>query len=176
MNGELPLDAVYGERIAQIRPTRAELAKLGAVYVEHAIAGARELIATLHAAGVTTAIVSGGIRAALLPLAGFLGIPDASVHAVSLASSANDEVFDVLDGVQPLATQSGKITVVQSLMASGALPGPVAFTGDGATDAAVRDLVDAFFAFTQVARRPAVVAAAHGEATSMAALTELLLS
>ena len=174
MNGELPLDAVYAERIARIRPTTSELDALGDEYVRRAVAGARELLGELHAAGVATFIVSGGIRAALLPLAAHLGVPAAHVHAVTLRASNGDTVFDTLDGPQPLATQEGKITVVQQLRDAGVLPVPVAFVGDGSTDAAVRSLVDCFVAFTQVARRPAVVAVAHAEAESMTALRRLL--
>lgn len=174
MNGELPLDAVYAERIARIRPTRRELAQLGDVYVAHVIAGARELIAELHHAGVSTAIVSGGIREALLPLAAHLGVPAARVYAVGLRSTRDNGVLDALDGAQPLATQTGKVSVVQALRDAGTLPVPVAFVGDGSTDAAVRGLVESFVAFTQVERRAAVVAVASAEAESMAALRSLL--
>jgi hypothetical protein len=47
--------------------------------------------------------------------------------------------------------------------------------GDGSTDAAVRDLVDTFIAYTGVVHRPAVVAVAHEVATSVGALAPLLL-
>lgn len=193
MNGEVALDAVYAERIARIRPTAEELEQLGAAYVARAINGARALIAELHAAGVRTAIVSGGIRQALLPLAAHLGIPVSHVFAVTLRASTEHAgsdteshanaasqpsphalVFDSLDGPQPLATQNGKITVVRELIANGTLPTPVALTGDGATDAAARGEVSAFIAFTQVARRPVVVATAPAEAASMAELRTLL--
>lgn len=174
MNGELPLDAVYAERIARIRPTRAELAQLGTVYVSRALAGVRDLLRELHEAGVCTAIVSGGVRDALLPLAAHLGVPAAHVHAVGLRSSRGDGVLDTLDGPQPLATQEGKIAVVQGLIDAGALPAPIAFVGDGSTDAAVRELVQTFIAFTQVERRAAVVAVADAEAENMAALRRLL--
>lgn len=181
MNGEVPLDAVYAERIARIRPTAAELDALGAVYIARVVAGVRELVADLHAAGVRTAIVSGGIRQALLPLAAYLGIPASHVFAVSLrastqSASTDSQVYDALDEAQPLATQSGKITVVRELLDRGLLPTPVALTGDGSTDAAAGGEVDAFIAFTQVARRPAVVAAAQAEAVDMAALRALLFT
>ena len=37
--------------------------------------------------GVRVAIVSGGLRAALLPLAAHLGVPDADVHAVEIVAA-----------------------------------------------------------------------------------------
>ncbi len=174
MDGLVPLDAVYAERIARIRPTREELRELGEVYVQRVVPGVAELVAALHSAGVVTVIVSGGIRHALLPLARHLGVDASDVHAVSLASSAGDDVLDAIDGEQPLATQMGKVRVVESLVAAGGLPSPVVMVGDGATDAAVRGVVDAFLAFTGVMRREAVVAVAAGEARDMRELRGML--
>ena len=174
MNGLVPLDAVYAERVARIRPTRAEIASLSHAYIAQMVPGTAELVQALHTAGVMVHVVSGGLRDALLPFAARLGISGDRVHAVSLRSSAHDDVYDLLDGAQPLATQGGKPAVVQQLRTTGALPTPVAMIGDGSTDAAVAPHVDAFIAFTAVTRRAAVLAAAHAEAASMAALSTLL--
>jgi len=175
MDGLVPLDDVYALRIARIRPTGDELRELGEVYVQRVVPGVKALIADLHAAGVTTVIVSGGIREALLPLAAYLGVPASRVHAVGLRCSADDGVYDALDGAQLLATQAGKVQVVEMLVREGVVTGPIALVGDGATDAAVRGVVDAFLAFTGVVRREAVVAVAAGEARDMAGLSEMLL-
>jgi len=174
MNGLVPLDAVYTERIARIRPTRAELSALAREYVRCLLPGTAELLRSLHETGVVVHIISGGIRDALLPMAAHLGIDPARVHAVELASRTNDDVFDTLHGDQPLAGQAGKPEVVRRLGAAGALPAPVVMVGDGSTDAAVAPQVDAFIAFTAVTRRAAVLATAHAEASSMAALSTLL--
>jgi hypothetical protein len=56
------------------------------------------------------------------------------------------------------------------------LRAPVAMVGDGSTDAAVRGVVDRFFAYTGVARREKVVAVADAEAESFAALRPLLIA
>ncbi len=175
MDGLVPLDDVYALRIARIRPTGDELRELGEVYVQRVVPGVKALIADLHAAGVTTVIVSGGIREALLPLAAYLGVPASRVHAVVLRCSADDGVYDALDGAQLLATQAGKVQVVEMLVREGVVMGPIALVGDGATDAAVRGVVDAFLAFTGVVRREAVVAVAAGEARDLAGLSEMLL-
>src|SRR5690349_3349100 len=42
MRGEIPLDAVYGERLALVRPGRDDLAALAAAYQEAAVPGAAE--------------------------------------------------------------------------------------------------------------------------------------
>lgn len=174
MNGLVPLDDVYAERVARIRPTRTEIEALSRAYIAQIVPGTAELVQSLHDAGVTVHLISGGLRDALLPLAAHLAITGDRVHGVSLRSSGHDDVLDLLDGSQPLATQSGKPAVVQQLRATGALPSPVAMIGDGSTDAAVAPHVDAFIAFTAVTRRAAVLTVAHAEAASMAALSTLL--
>ena len=69
MNGDIPLEAIYGERLALIRPPRASLAAIARRYQETIVPGAREIIAALQARSIKTAIVSGGLLDAVLPLA-----------------------------------------------------------------------------------------------------------
>lgn len=169
MAGEMPIEAVYTRRLERIRPTAAELLMLADAYQHAAEPGARELIAELQQAQVHVHLLSGGLRPSIIPLALQLGVPVDRVHAVSL-TQADDGTFSLLDGDQPLATQQGKPLTVQRLQ----LRGPVAMVGDGSTDAAVRGVVDNFFAYTGVARREKVVAVADAEAASFAALHPLL--
>ncbi|MEO7362815.1 MAG: HAD-IB family phosphatase [Gemmatimonadaceae bacterium] len=169
MSGELALERVYAARLDFIKPTRDEIAMLGAVYVAAVEDGAAQLVGELQRAGVRVEIVSGGLREALLPLADHLGIPRDSVHAVELAFDARG-VFESLAPAQWLSQQDGKPRVVHNL----ALPRRSAMIGDGSTDAAVRGVTDVFFAYTAVARRPLVVAEADAEASSFAELRVLL--
>lgn len=170
MAGELPIEAVYTRRLSRIRPTAAELADLGAAYIEHVQPGARELVAALHAAGTRVYLVSGGLRVSILPLAAHLGVAPIRVHAVELSPAA-DGTWSLLDGEQPLATQRGKPHIVRSL----ALQPPIAMIGDGSTDAAVRSVADVtFIAYTGVAVRPHVVAQAALQADSCVALARHL--
>ncbi|GAB1342913.1 HAD-IB family phosphatase [Gemmatimonas sp.] len=171
MAGEMPIEAVYTRRLARIRPTGAELLMLADAYQHTAEAGARELIADLQAAKVHVHLLSGGLRASIIPLALQLGVPADRVHAVSLARD-DDGTFSLLDGEQPLATQQGKPLTVQRLQ----LRTPTVMVGDGSTDAAVRGVVDSFIAYTGVARREKVVAVADAEANSFAALRPLLFT
>lgn len=169
MAGELPIEAVYTRRLGRIRPTAAELLSLSGAYQAAVQPGARELIAALHEARVHVHLLSGGLRPSIVPLALHLGVPANRLHAVSLAQDA-DGTFSLLDGKQPLATQRGKPLVVQQLQ----LRTPTVMVGDGSTDAAVRGVVDAFIAYTGVARREKVVAVADHEAASFEALHPLL--
>jgi len=171
MSGEMPIEAVYLERLQAIAPTAAEIEVLAEAYRAAVVPGAEALIAALLEAGCAVHLVSGGLRAAVLPLARDLGIADEAVHAVDLAPDDRDR-YVLLDGAQPLATQQGKAMVLSSL----ALPRPTVMVGDGSTDAAARGVTDGFIAFTGVARRPGVVAVADAEATDFAALYALLFA
>ena len=171
MAGELPIEAVYTTRLERIRPTTQELLMLAHAYQEAAEPGAKELIAELQQAGVRVHLLSGGLRPSIIPLALQLGIPVDHVHAVSLAPD-DDGTLSKLDGDQPLATQRGKPLTIQQLQ----LPTPVAMVGDGSTDAAVRGVVENFFAYTGVARREHVVAVADAEARNFDELRTLLFA
>ena len=169
MAGAIPLEDVYGRRLELIRPTRAEIAALGQAYCDAVQPGARALCAVLAAAETTVSIVSGGLRDAIMPLAGYLDIPESRVHAVSLTFDENG-YYRAIDGVQLLATQRGKPALLHELAPSR----PFVMVGDGATDAAVRGVADAFIAYTGVTRRPSVVAVADADAPDFVTLHALL--
>lgn len=171
MSGEVRLETVYEQRLRAIAPTDAEIALLADAYRHALQPGAEALIIALHEAGCDVHLVSGGLRAALLPMARELGVAPARLHAVSLR--ANDaRQYVSLDGDQPLATQHGKAKVLASL----SLARPMVMIGDGATDAAARGVTDAFIAYTGVVSRPSVVAVADAEAANFIALALLLFS
>jgi phosphoserine phosphatase len=169
MRGDIALDAVYGERLALIRPTRDDVAALSAAYADALAPGAAPAVRRMRAAGVRVVLVSGGLRDAILPVARELGFADEDVRAVGVTFDAAG-AYVGYDRASPLATQEGKRAVVESL----ALPRPVLAVGDGATDAAVRPAVDAFAAFTGFVRRDAVVRAADFELSSFDELLETL--
>ena len=170
MDARVPLDEVYGRRLAIIRPTRSEIAALAAIYIARAMPGAREAISVWRDAGVHVIMVSGGLRDAILPLAGWLGVHAADVHAVDVEFDA-DDVTTGVRGDALLARAGGKPALVATL----ALARPVLAVGDGATDAELVPIVDRFFAFTGVVRRDPVVAVAAGEVESFARLTQIVL-
>src|SRR5207253_2885684 len=109
--GTIPLESVYARRLALIRPTRAEIRELGAAYVDAVQPGARALCAQLLLAGCGLALLSGGLRDAILPLAHHVGIDDEDVHAVEIDYDAGGQ-FVGLRGAQPLATAQGKPMVL----------------------------------------------------------------
>ncbi len=171
MDGEIPLEAVYGDRLALIRPTSADIAQLSRAYTDALAPGARDSIFRMRDKGVCLALVSGGIRQAIRPLARELGFSDGSLHAVSLSFDDAGQ-FLGYDEKSPLATQHGKKDIAAAL----ALPRPSLAVGDGATDAAMRQATDGFAAFTGFVRRDPVVRAADYVVASFTELTTLVLS
>jgi phosphoserine phosphatase len=171
MRGEIPLDAVYGERLALIAPARHEIDALASEYAARIAPGAEVAIRSFRDAGVRVVLVSGGIREGILPLAASLGIDEADVHAVSLRFT-EDASYAGYDESSPLATQDGKREVV----AHCSLPRPLLAVGDGSTDVAMKSEADAFAAFTGFTSRPLVVAAADHVLRSFAELEALVMS
>lgn len=170
MRGDTPLDAVYGERLAIVRPTRAEVAALGEAYVAAAAPGAREAVAELRRHDVRVSIVSGGIRDAIEPLAAHLGVASTDLHAVALRFDATGE-YAGYDIDSPLWRSGGKPVLVRSLR----LEERVLAMGDGMTDAELREVVATFVAFTGFARHERVVAVADAEIARFDALPPLVL-
>jgi HAD superfamily phosphoserine phosphatase-like hydrolase len=171
MQGGVPLEQIYGTRLAEIRPRRDEVDALSRAYVEALAPGAVNSIARIRRSGVQVVLVSGGIRYALLRLALQLGLGPADVHAVSVQFDAIG-AYVGYDAASPLTTAGGKLRVVRELK----LEGPVIAAGDGATDLAMRGAVDRFVAFTGFVTRPNVVEAADCVAASFADLERIVLS
>lgn len=170
MSGEASLDEVFGLRLSEVQPTRAELARLAECYVESVAIGAAETIAAMQRAGAHVMIVSGGIYEAIIPLAHALGIPSADVHAVSLSFDESGD-FAGYDTTSPLSRQFGKRVVVEALD----LERPSIAVGDGMTDAELRPAVDCFVAFTGFVNRSAVVSQADATVATFRELQELVL-
>ncbi len=155
MRGEIALDAVYGQRLGLVQPTRADIAALAHAYIASIAPGANDAIARLRQRGTRVVLMSGGIREAILPVAALMGIAHLDVHAVSVRFDGAD-AYSGFDSASPLATATGKRIVAESL----GLPPRVLAVGDGATDLAMRPAVDAFAAFVGYVRRDSVVRAA----------------
>ena len=152
MSAEIKLEDVYATRLALVHPSRDEVAALAAQYIESIAPGAKEAIAAWRKDGVRTVLVSGGIREAILPLAGFAGVSDSDVFGVSIRFD-DDGAYAGFDASSPLSVATGKRDIVASL----GMPRPLLAVGDGSTDVVMRDVADAFAAFTGFTARPAVL-------------------
>jgi len=156
MNGRIPVEDVFAQRLEIIRPTRADVAAVGARYVATVEPTARTTIAKLKAAGWTPVIVSGGFRPAIRPLADFLGIE--RVEAVDLYFDA-DGNYAGYDRDFPTTRSGGKPRVVARLRTE-LRPGRVMAVGDGVSDLAMKPGVDLFAGFGGYVARPPVKAQA----------------
>jgi len=177
MNGELPLEAVYGARLELIRPTRDEVIGVGRRYVETLVPHTRELFAALRFLEKQLCIVSGGLLPAVLALGEYLGLDTADIHAVDIFYD-DQGAYTGFDQASPLARAGGKLEVLRSLATDPhARPG-LALVGDGATDLEAAPACARFVAYAGVVRRPAVCAGADVtcDALDMAALLPLLVS
>lgn len=173
MKGEILLEEIYGRRLTTIRPTRADIAALAAEYERTLAPGAADAIGAMRTAGARLALVSGGIREAIAPVARTLGFDAADLHAVSLRFDDAGNYLD-FDRSSPLTTQPGKPVLVRGLIEDGRLPRPVLAVGDGATDAKLVGVVNQFLAYTGFARRANVVTVANGEVTSFPELARIV--
>jgi HAD superfamily phosphoserine phosphatase-like hydrolase len=171
MNGELALEAVYGKRLAIVSPTRGDIDALGETYVQRLAPGAKGAVRALQEAGVRVLIVSGGLRAALLPMAAVLGVDDTDVYGVDITMQLG--AYSSFDAGSPLTRQDGKALLFHRI--KGTLPQPILHVGDGATDAVVRGVVDAFAVYTGFVKRDAVVKVADVVVPSFDELQQLVL-
>lgn len=174
MEGKIALEEVFGRRLALVRPSRADVERVGRLYVEKLVPGVAALVAALHALGKEVHVVSGGLLPAVRHVADALAIPAARVHAVDLSFDAQG-AYAGFDAGSPLARAGGKIEVLRSLTRAGV---PLAFIGDGATDLEAAPVCARFVAYGGVERREKVLAAARVKSLEpdFRSLVPLLLS
>lgn len=151
MNGVLPLEAVYEQRLARIRPQQADMHWLAELYIAELVDGAVDVISALQQAGKLVHIISGGLRPALLPLAKVLGIDAAQVHAVDIYFNDDGSYHD-FDRQSPLAKSGGKALLVEQLTHYGKL----VMVGDGKTDVEAKQAGAFFIGFGGVVSRDVV--------------------
>lgn len=175
MDGELPLEEVFGARLELVRPSAEDLERAGQAYVETALPHGPDLCAALLALGKQVWILSGGLRPAVLHLARALGLDETDVHAVGVRFDAAGE-YAGFDNDSPLARSGGKLDLLLSL--ARADTGPIALVGDGATDLEAAPACARFVAFGGVERREEVFAGADAccEVPDLAALLPFLTS
>jgi phosphoserine phosphatase len=170
MEGKLPIEAVYSERMRAIKPALAEIEQLGRVYVERMAPRARETLTELRARGIELVMVSGGLREAILPLARELGVEEQRVHAVSVFFDEEGN-YAGFEEQSLLTRQDGKRITVRDM----GLRGPILAVGDGMTDCEIREVVEGFAAFTGFMRREPVVQRADFVIENFDQLRKLIL-
>jgi phosphoserine phosphatase len=174
MNGDVPLEAVYGERLELLKPTREQLRQLGLLYRRNLLPGADRVIAALQAAGRQVFIVSGGLAEAVLEFGITLGVPPDRIHAVGMAYDELNgrwweawnhphgrnptERYLAHDG-GPLTIGGGKVDIIRAIRAQHR--GRAMLVGDGSSDLEAGVAVDLFVGFGGVVARERVATAAE---------------
>ena len=170
MDGKIPVEAVFGRRLAVIRPGQADVAAVGRQYIEQIEPTALTTVAQLKAAGWTPIIISGGFRPIIAPLAAHLGI--ARIEAVDLHFDAAGN-YTGYDENFPTTRSGGKPEIVRTLKAE-LRPARLVMVGDGVSDLETKADVDLFVGFGRYAERPKVKAGAAAFIHSLAELIPLL--
>lgn len=129
MNGIVPLEAVYEQRLSLIRPDQASIDWVADLYISEIVDGVHAVFSTLLAQGKEVHIISGGLRQAILPLAARLQLPESHVHAVDVYFNADGSYKDY-EQTSPLARNGGKAEIVSTLKGERSL----VVVGDGKTD------------------------------------------
>jgi phosphoserine phosphatase len=134
MNGDIPLEEIYGKRLDIVRPDKAALAWLAERYVEEMVSGAVETITTLRRHSKAVYVVTSGLLQAVVEFACILGLAPAQVHAVEVHFDATGS-YQGFDSSSPLCRSDGKALICRKLAAE---HGIVVMVGDGVTDLAAR--------------------------------------
>jgi phosphoserine phosphatase len=188
MEGRIPLQEVYAERLRLLSPTRADMRAIEEAYKKTVVPDARETIAALHACDRRVFIVSGGLADAVVGFGTWLGVPRDRIHAVGLsynllsgrwwdyqrcADQGNSEETYLVYEESPLTQQHGKAEVIRRLRERGCR---ALLVGDGSSDLAAAPVVDTFVGFGGVVARPLVAANASAYVTSVSLAPVLLLA
>lgn len=164
MNGLVPLESVYAERLRLLTPTRAHMRMIVEAYKRAIVPDAREVVAQLQREGRRVFIVSGGLADAVIGFGRWLGIPTDRIFAVGVTYNQlsgrwwqyhrdnPDEQYLIYDD-SPLATSRGKIEVIGHARTAGRR---AMLVGDGSSDLAAAPAVELFVGFGGVVSRAAV--------------------
>lgn len=143
MDGKISVESVFGQRLEIIRPRKQDVATVGQRYIATVEPTARETIRELVDQGWQIAILSGGFRQAIHPLAAHLGIE--TVEAVDLYFDEMGE-YRGFDESYPTTRSGGKPLVIQKLRER-LNPSHVVMVGDGVSDLETMPEVDRFIGF-----------------------------
>jgi phosphoserine phosphatase len=153
MNGEIDFVAALSERVALLRGLPATVLDQAARRIR-LMPGARQLIATLRRAGVTTALVSGGFTVFAEPVARALGFDRVVANRLALDG---DKLAGTL--IPPIVTGATKRETLMSLAAElGLALDDTLAVGDGANDLPMLQTAGLGVAFRA---KPAVAAASR---------------
>jgi phosphoserine phosphatase len=170
MDGEIPLESVYGHRLGTLSPTQEQVKDIARIYRQHVIPDAPLLIEALQAVGTLVFIVSGGLIEPVREFGVWLGVPRENIYAVDMeydqlsgkwwqywlqSGGQNPQSNYLAVGPNPLTRTQGKNRVIQHLRATHS--GRALMVGDGLSDLETMPEVDLFIGFGGVVHRQRIV-------------------
>lgn len=171
MNGEVPINEVFGRRMEIIRPDRATADAVAQLYIDTMVPGVAEVITKLKSDGWTPIILSGGFAPLIQPLAKLLGIEYVEAVPVYFDAEGNYAGY----GTDfPTTRNGGKPEIIREWKKA-MLPEVVVMMGDGVSDLEAKGEVDLFIGFGGVVAREAVKAGADAWLTDMADFGNVVL-
>ena len=166
MAGDVPLEEVYGRRLALLQPTRSEVVSIRNRYKTNVVPHAKELVAALNDLDNETWVISGGLIEPVREFATWLGVEPGRVRAVRAEFDPFEgDWWKAANGPRELdaryadyrkchlTSSTGKADVIRANVASNSRK---LLVGDGSSDLAAAGAVDLFVAFAGVVDRPAV--------------------
>jgi phosphoserine phosphatase len=157
MDGEVPLDEVFGMRMAIIRPNRDMADQVSRCYLDNIVPGVEAMLRKAKQNGWMPVIISGGFAPLIAPLAEHLGIRH--VEAVPLFFDEAGEYAGYGEDY-PTTRNLGKNEIIREWRAA-LLPERVVMIGDGVSDLETKPDVDTMVGFGGVATRAKVMEGAH---------------
>ncbi len=152
MDGEVPLNDVFGRRIDIIRPNQESCDLVKQLYIDTVEPTAVETITQLKASGWTPIILSGGFKPLIDPLAKHLGIN--RVEAVPLFLDDNGKYVD-FGRNYPTTRNGGKPDIIYQLVKEYNAEKSI-MVGDGISDLECQNHVDAFIGYGGYIKRSKV--------------------
>lgn len=171
MAGKISFDESLARRLAIVPPRRRDIRRFGAAAPRRLTPGMAELVADLHARRVGVSIVSGTTRELMLPVAKRLKISARRVHGVRPRWGKDRRFLGLRADDAFVTSKAAGVAAISRRWSR-----PRIGVGDGATDLELlrRGAVDHFVAFTQHARRKAILVPGVQEAGNVAELRRIL--
>ena len=152
MNGDLPLDEVFGKRMEIIRPDKSMAEEVARLYIDHIVPGAREFIEAAISKNWIPVILSGGFEPLIRPLANLLGIH----HVEAVPIFFNECGTYAGYGTDfPTTRNHGKNEIINEWKRA-TLPARVMMIGDGISDLETKPDVDLMVGFGGIISREKV--------------------
>jgi phosphoserine phosphatase len=160
MEGDIPLETIYGHRLVMANPNQEQVRAIANLYRETVISDAKAVIEALQSMGTQVFIVSGGLIEPVRDFGVWLGIPRENIFAVNmeydqlagkwwrywdLPGGQNPQANYLAVESNPLTGTRGKNQVISRIRTEH--PGRVMMIGDGGSDLEVASEVDLFVGF-----------------------------